>query len=114
MSVQTDDISRWAGADKGLPTTPMNARTRARIDKALTARLEPSSAITPKGDELLGAEAVMDWLGVSEQWLADHRTRVEPIIPHVKLGSLIRYPRKAIQTWLDAQTITRPSWERAS
>jgi predicted DNA-binding transcriptional regulator AlpA len=93
----------------------MKTRIQERIDKVgSTPRKEPASAHVgfESNDEYLTDKAVMEWLGVNAQWLADHRTRVEPIIPHVKLGNLVRYPRAAVQSWLEAQTVTTPRWER--
>ena len=96
----------------------MNARTSALIARANAfVRKEPASACIPStssepNEEYLTDNAIMEWLGVNAQWLADHRTRVEPIIPHVKLGSIIRYPKAAIQAWLDAQMVTQPRWDR--
>jgi|HubBroStandDraft_6_1064221.scaffolds.fasta_scaffold2427577_2 hypothetical protein len=65
-------------------------------------------------DEYLTDEQVMNILGVSKQWLADHRTRVEPIIPHVTLGRESRYPKRALYAWINARTETRPTWDRKS
>jgi hypothetical protein len=47
-------------------------------------------------DDLMTEEEVMEKLGVKRQWLADHRTRVQPIIPHITMGREIRYPKRAI------------------
>lgn len=63
-------------------------------------------------DDYLTDEEVMDWLNVKRQWLADHRTRVEPIVPHIKMGKQILYPKPAVKAWLDALVETRPTWER--
>ena len=63
-------------------------------------------------EEYLTDERVMKILDVTKQWLADHRTRVEPIIPHVTLGREIRYPKRALYAWMSTRTETRPKWER--
>src|ERR1017187_7331145 len=63
-------------------------------------------------DDLLTEEEVIRWLHVKKQWLADHRTRVLPIIPHIPMGKQILYPRGAVKTWLASLVETRPTWER--
>jgi hypothetical protein len=63
-------------------------------------------------EEYLTDAQVMAWLHVKKQWLADHRTRVEPIIPHIPMGKQILYPKCAVQAWLDRLVETRPSWKR--
>jgi hypothetical protein len=63
-------------------------------------------------DELLEEEEVMMILKVKKQWLRDHTTRVLPIVPHVRMGRQISYPKRAIFAWIAAQTETRPTWER--
>jgi predicted DNA-binding transcriptional regulator AlpA len=63
-------------------------------------------------DDLMTEEEVMKKLGVKKQWLADHRTRVQPIIPHIPMGREIRYPRRAVDEWLASMVETRPNWER--
>jgi hypothetical protein len=63
-------------------------------------------------DDLLTEGEVIRWLHVKKQWLADHRTRVLPIIPHIPMGKQILYPRRAVETWLANLVETRPTWER--
>jgi hypothetical protein len=63
-------------------------------------------------DDMISESVVMEWLGVTKQWLADHRTRVEPIIPHLLLGKEIRYSRSEVNGWLRQLVETRPRWER--
>jgi len=93
-----------------------------RIGKARGGLLKPSPKALPadapvafpvvEDEEYLTDEQVMAWLHVKKQWLADHRTRVEPIVPHISMGKQILYPKRAVQTWLDRLVETRPSWER--
>jgi hypothetical protein len=53
--------------------------------KALPA--DPAVALPVfEEEEYLTDAQVMAWLHVKKQWLADHRTRVEPIIPHIPMG----------------------------
>jgi hypothetical protein len=66
-------------------------------------------------EELLTDEQVCAILKVKKQWLRDHTTRVEPIIPHIRtMGRHIRYPKHALFAWISRQIETRPSWERKS
>jgi len=63
-------------------------------------------------EELLDAAAVAKILGVSLQWIKDHTTRIEPIIPHIRLGRKIRFRSADIKRFIQMQTETRPRWER--
>lgn len=63
-------------------------------------------------EEYLTEAQVMAWLHVKKQWLADHRTRVEPIIPHIRMGKQILYPKSAVRAWLRRLLETQPSWKR--
>ena len=63
-------------------------------------------------EELLDAAAVAKILGVSLQWIKDHTTRIEPIIPHIRLGRKIRFRSADIKRFIQIQTETRPRWER--
>jgi len=63
-------------------------------------------------EELLTDQEIMDLLKVKKQWLRDHTTRVEPILPHLKIGREIRYLRSDVIGWCQKLRETRPSWER--
>jgi hypothetical protein len=92
-------------------------RQKGGLLKPIPGRPEPPSAVNEdlySPEDLITEEQVVGWLAVDKTWLADHRTRVEPIIPHVKLGKTIRYSRRAIQYWLSECVQTTPRWERAS
>ena len=72
-----------------------------------------STTLTVDEDELLTDEQVCAILKVKKQWLRDHTTRVEPIVPHIPtMGRHVRYPRRALYAWIREQIETRPSWER--
>jgi hypothetical protein len=69
--------------------------------------------VADSDDELLTDEEVMKLLKIkNKQWLADHRTRVLPIIPHVLFGREIRYPRRLVLRWIASLIETRPTWQR--
>jgi hypothetical protein len=65
-------------------------------------------------EELLDAAPVAKILGVSLQWIKDHTTRIEPIIPHIRLGRKIRFRRADIERFIQMQAETRPSWARTA
>ncbi len=72
----------------------------------------PQPAPPSQDDEYLTDEQVCQILRVTKQWLRDHTTRVEPIVPHIRLGRKIVYPRRALFDWMSARVETRPNWER--
>jgi hypothetical protein len=87
---------------------------RPVVSETTPATTAPENITTavPVIDELWTDEDVMKLLKVNKQWLRDHTTRVEPILPHISLGREIRYPKSRLLHWLDSQVETRPSWER--
>ena len=58
-------------------------------------------ALLPAQERLLNAREVAARLGVSERWVRDHTTRRSPKIRAVKLGSLIRYRRADVETFME-------------
>jgi hypothetical protein len=66
-------------------------------------------------EDPLEEQEIMSILKVNKQWLADHRTRVLPIIPHAPLGRVILYPSKrGLMLWIRQQMQTRPRWQRTT
>jgi len=65
-------------------------------------------------EKLLTPDEVAVLIDVKMSWVMDHVTRVEPIIPHIRLGKVIRFNREAVIAWLDSLAITKPTWERSS
>jgi excisionase family DNA binding protein len=64
-------------------------------------------------EKLMTPDEVAMLVGVKMSWVMDHVTRVEPIIPHIRLGKMIRFKREAVLTWLDSLSSTKPTWERS-
>ena len=78
-----------------------------------TADLSFSPGPSIEEDELLTDEEVCVILKVKKQWLRDHTTRTEPIVPHIRtMGRQIRYSKRALYAWMREQVETRPSWQR--
>jgi hypothetical protein len=50
-------------------------------------------------------------LDVKISWLMDHVSRVEPIIPHIRLGKMIRFKRNDVIAWIDSLISKKPMWE---
>src|SRR5438309_2368232 len=80
--------------------------------QAIVPVAETVEEVSPEADELLTDEQVCKILKVKKQWLRDHTTRVEPIVPHIPMGRQIRYSKRALYTWIEAQIEIRPTWER--
>jgi excisionase family DNA binding protein len=76
---------------------------------AQTSSVHP--ALVFSQERLLNAREVAARLGVSERWVRDHTSRRNPRIRAVKLGSLVRYKRADVETFmesLDTQRTSRP------
>ena len=65
-------------------------------------------------DRLLTSQELADWLNVTVQWVRDHTTRIEPIVPHIKIGKNVRFRRADVARFLRQQFQTAPTWERSS
>jgi excisionase family DNA binding protein len=64
-------------------------------------------------ERLLTPDEVAVLMDVKMSWVMDHVTRVKPIIPHIRLGKVIRFKREAVLAWLDSLSSTKPTWERS-
>jgi hypothetical protein len=62
--------------------------------------------------ERLTPQEVEHILSVKHEWIKDHTTRIEPIIPHIRMGRTIRFRRADIQKFLAAQVTSKPTWDR--
>jgi hypothetical protein len=63
-------------------------------------------------DVLIDATEVAALLKVKVSWVRDHTTRVEPILPHVKLGRKVRYQPSQIIAFVQNCHEDRPNWKR--
>jgi hypothetical protein len=61
---------------------------------------------------LVDAAEVARLLKVKVQWVRDHTTRVQPILPHVKLGRKVRFEPLEVQRFVREHREERPVWER--
>jgi excisionase family DNA binding protein len=62
-------------------------------------------------EKLLTPDEVAKLLDVKMSWLMDHVTRIEPIIPHIRIGRMIRFRRQDVTQWLNSMVSTKPTWE---
>jgi excisionase family DNA binding protein len=63
---------------------------------------------TGKTEALLTVEQVAERLSVSPQFVRDHATRCEPLIPCVRLGSLLRFQNSDITAFIERQLQAPP------
>jgi predicted DNA-binding transcriptional regulator AlpA len=88
-----------------LPEKSAKSDTPSRLINGLTSR-SPNMIEFPAHEavqeRLLNAREVAARLGVSERWVRDHTTRRSPRIRAVKLGTLIRYRRIDIETFMES------------
>jgi excisionase family DNA binding protein len=66
----------------------------------------------PLLEPLLVVEDVRHLLGVTKTWVYDHLTRVEPILPHYRLGNTIRFRREDVAAFVQQCRVTKPTWDR--
>ncbi len=59
-------------------------------------------------DPLRTVEEVATRLNVSPQFVRDHATRCEPLIPCVRIGSLLRFRDVDIDTFIEQQLQAPP------
>ena len=72
----------------------------------------PQPAAFQAPDEYLTDKQVCQILSITKQWLKDHTTRGQPIVPHIRLGRKIVYPRRALFDWMSARVEARTNWKR--
>ena len=61
-------------------------------------------------ETLMTPDEIVMLLGVKMSWVMDHVTRIEPIIPHIRIGKMIRFKRQAVMEWLDSLENTKATW----
>ena len=68
-----------------------------------------------KGQEvLLTPDEVAAILKVPRQWIMEHVTRYEPIIPHRRFGRKIRFTRADVDAFVGTQLCTKPTWDESA
>jgi excisionase family DNA binding protein len=76
--------------------------------EAMTQKSLPSPSLMIQ-DRLMNAREVAARLGVSERWVRDHTSRRNPKIRAIRLGSLIRYKRADVETFMEDLDTLRTS-----
>lgn len=76
----------------------------------MSASLQSVPELSPT-EYLLDVEEVARRLNVSPQWVRDHSTRRTPKLPCVRLGSLLRFRPKDVDTFIEQQS-QLPPWRR--
>jgi hypothetical protein len=72
------------------------------------SRSPMNDRITPK-DKLLTPQEVCQWMDVKMNWLKDHTTRSQPIVPHIRMGKVIRFRRTDIAEFIERQLSAKPT-----
>jgi hypothetical protein len=109
----------FSGPHYGSQSGVMNSSTTSATDMngvaVMPTRRKASSrdglVVT---DKLLTPDEVALLLDVKMSWLMDHVSRIEPIIPHIRIGKVIRFKRAVVIDWLDSLISTKPTWEQKS
>jgi excisionase family DNA binding protein len=67
---------------------------------------------TTEQEHLWTSSDVARRMTVKESWVRDHVSREKPIIPHVKVGKLVRFRRRDIEEFITSMIVTQPTWDR--
>lgn len=62
-------------------------------------RVHPKGVQSVAGQRLLTAPQVEAWLQIDVKTIYSYAKR--NLIPHIRVGSAVRFPEKAVQTWLE-------------
>lgn len=72
-------------------------------------KLQREPTPVKSSEDLLNQREVAAWLGVDISWVKNHCTRVQPILPHIKLGggryATHRFRRRDIEDFLALHTV---------
>lgn len=90
---------RIQGAGTPLPLTETVSYSTNGLAPPPTTLQFPSQVRNQ--ERLLNAREVAARLGVSERWVRDHTSRRAPKIRAVKLGTLVRYRRADVETFME-------------
>jgi hypothetical protein len=93
-----------------LETNPAT-RISSPLPPKKPVRSEGLTLLAKAPDDLLNASEVASMLSVDISWVNNHCTRVEPFIPHIKLGggryATRRFKKELILQFIDDHLITR-------
>jgi hypothetical protein len=104
--------SQWVTAPPAPPSPRRAAAARPELKADQSARERPATTQSSNRD-FFDAKGAAEFLGVTLQWVRDHTTRVEPIVPHTRIGArTIRFERAELLRFIEEQREARPRWER--
>jgi hypothetical protein len=96
------------------PPPKRRAATKRDLMTTQVAGKQPATTSSLNRD-FLDARGAAEFLGVTLQWVRDHTTRVEPIVPHTRIGKrTIRFERPELLRFIEEQREDRPRWERTT
>jgi hypothetical protein len=107
--IHTADNASWLSnrsntVELGVPRSADQQKTHGPPSIALPGERQRRT------EKLLTPDEVVILMHVKMSWLMDHVTRIEPIIPHIRMGKIVRFKRSSLAKWIDSLVSTKPKW----
>lgn len=65
-------------------------------------------------EKLLDVTGAAQYLSVSNAWLRDHITRKEPIVPHLRMGGMVRFRISDLRGFMEKSLVRERPGRRRS